>query len=197
MTKRPYRQRKRAQDQAETRQRIVEAAMTLHEEVGPRATTISAIAARAGVQRLTVYRHFPDETSIFRACTAHWLALNPPPDPAQWRSLQGPERCRAAVGALYAYYRESEPMLTKSYRDVALVPALQEPMAEVGQYLDTVASDLLAALDPHAGRGGPLGLTVRHVLAFQTWQSLQQHGQDDEALADLACRWVACVPSNG
>ena len=75
--------------QEETRRRIVEAAAGLHENVGPRDTTISAIAEKAGVQRLTVYRHFPDETELFKACTAHWLALNPPPDPASWADRQG------------------------------------------------------------------------------------------------------------
>jgi AcrR family transcriptional regulator len=64
--------------------------MQLHEEIGPRATTISAIADRAGVQRLTVYRHFPDETAVFQACTAHWLSLNPPPDPADWAGITDP-----------------------------------------------------------------------------------------------------------
>lgn len=35
--------------------------MCLHWEVAPRHTTVSAIAARAGVERLTVHRHFHDE----------------------------------------------------------------------------------------------------------------------------------------
>jgi len=78
--KRPYQLKKRAMSREETRRKIVEATMHLHEEIGPRATTISAIAERAGVQRLTVYNHFPDETAVFQACTSHWLSLNPPPD---------------------------------------------------------------------------------------------------------------------
>jgi AcrR family transcriptional regulator len=41
--------------------------MSLHESVGPRATTVSAIAEGAGVTRLTVYRHFPDELSLVSA----------------------------------------------------------------------------------------------------------------------------------
>ena len=72
-TKRPYRLGERAKSQEQTRLRIVEATVALHEELGPRNTTITDIAKRAGVQRLTVYSHFADETAVFQACTAHWL----------------------------------------------------------------------------------------------------------------------------
>ncbi len=73
MTKRSYNLGQRASSQEETPRRIVDATVALHEEIGPRATTISAIAEKASVQRLTVYRHFPDETELFKACTSHWF----------------------------------------------------------------------------------------------------------------------------
>src|SRR5436853_2800585 len=82
--KRPYRKRRRAEGEAETRQRITEATVRLHGTVGPARTTIKDVAAGAGVQRATVYRHFPDLESLFMACSAHWVSLNPPPDPAAW-----------------------------------------------------------------------------------------------------------------
>ena len=66
---RRYTLKRRAELQAETRQRIVDAAVALHSSVGPAATTISAIAEHAGVERLTVYRHFPDELTLLRACS--------------------------------------------------------------------------------------------------------------------------------
>ena len=77
----------RAERQANTRARIVEAIMHLHQDVGPRHTTVSAIARRAGVERLTVYRHFNDESEMFAACSHRYLELNPPPQPADWRNL--------------------------------------------------------------------------------------------------------------
>src|ERR1051326_5965603 len=86
-SRRPYRQRKRAEDQAATRRRITEAAMELHELIGPAGTTVSAIAERARVQRATVYRHFPDERSLFAACSAHWATLHPAPDPSTWENV--------------------------------------------------------------------------------------------------------------
>ena len=107
--KRSYVLRERAKRLAETRARIVEAAMALHEELGPRNTTISAIAERAGVQRLTVYRHFPDERRLLVACSSHWLDLHPPPDPADWQGITGPgARTRIAIARLYGYFRRTE-----------------------------------------------------------------------------------------
>src|ERR671929_1986201 len=117
MTTRTYQQTRRAQHQAETRRRIVEAMVALHQEVGPARTTISAIAERAGVERLTVYRHFPDERSMFEACTAHYATVVPQPDPARWESIEAPaERLRAALLEFYDYYRRAEQMLTHATR---------------------------------------------------------------------------------
>src|SRR5262245_61225968 len=111
MTRR-YKQSQRALSQEETRARIVEATVALHEDPGPRATTISAIAEKAGVQRLTVYRHFPDEASLFKACSSHWEAQNPPPDPTLWAEIaDAHERARTALVALYRYYRRTRGML--------------------------------------------------------------------------------------
>src|SRR3546814_654746 len=90
MAKRPYNQAKRAESRDETRLRILRATMDLHEEIGLRQTTISAIAERAGVQRLTVYRHFPDDEALITACSGHWLGLHPPPDPARWAAITDP-----------------------------------------------------------------------------------------------------------
>src|SRR5919106_215329 len=81
-TTRAYRKRLRAQQEAQTRRRITEAAVKLHGTVGPARTTIKGVADEAGVQRATVYRHFPTEESLFEACSSHWRSLNPPPDPA-------------------------------------------------------------------------------------------------------------------
>src|SRR5919199_926005 len=102
MKTRKYTKMRRAEQEAETRQRIVEAVYALHREVGPARTTIKAIAERAGVERLTVYRHFADEGEIFAACSAHFQAEIPPPDPAAWAGVTDPaERLRAALLAFY------------------------------------------------------------------------------------------------
>ena len=87
---RSYRMQRRAESQQQTRLRITESAVALHGTVGPSRTSISAVAAHAGVRRSTVYRHFPDEAALFDACTAHWAAANPPPDLDAWSAIDSP-----------------------------------------------------------------------------------------------------------
>lgn len=192
--KRKYTQKKRAEAAEETRRRIVEASVELHQEVGPRATTISAIAERAGVQRLTVYRHFPDETAVFQACTNHWLEDHPLPDPARWQAIDdAAERARTALRALYRYYVQTQAMWDAAHRDEPHVPALQQPMAAVREYLAGIADDLARAF---ANRGRPkkaLTATARHAVAFRTWQSLDQASMTPDQAAEAVTNWIgAC-----
>ena len=115
-TKRKYELKQRAAEMAETRLRITEAAVELHGTIGPARTTVSAIAERAGVQRHTVYRHFPTDADLFGACSAHYIAANPLPDQAPWRAIADPQRRLArALDDLYAYYERTEPMFSKSF----------------------------------------------------------------------------------
>ena len=123
--KRKYELKRRAENQAATRQRIVEAALELHATVGPARTTVIDIAESAGVERVTVYRHFPDELALFSACSAHYRAQNPPPDMSSWAAIKDPvERLRAALGSFYAYYDRVAPMLQNVLRDAETVPAV-------------------------------------------------------------------------
>ena len=124
---RKYELKRRAERQEETRRRITEAAVELHGTVGPARASISAIAEKAGVQRLTVYRHFPDERALFAACTGHYLSENPPPDPEPWTGIADPEdRLRAALAEVYGYYRRNEPMMSNSVRDAEAKPVIYE-----------------------------------------------------------------------
>jgi len=198
MSKRPYTKRRRADREAQTRRRIVAAAAELHGEKGARDTTISAIAARAGVQRLTVYRHFQDDHALFRACTAHWLAANPPPDPAQWRDLHAAaDRTRTSLAAVYAYYRRTGEMWRLAYRDRDDVPALQGPMQEFENYLADIREDLLAAWSPPRTTAAAVRATLGHGLRYGTWQSLSAEGLADEDMAALCVAWVAGLPDAG
>ena len=168
--------------------------MQLHETMGPRATTVSAIAERSGVQRLTVYRHFPDEAAIFQACSAHWSALNPPPDPDDWTDAADPtERVSAAATAIYAYFSRTRRMLTSLYVDLPHVPALKAPMSGFFDYLDGVSADLIAAFDP-ASSGDHVAPTIRHALRFPTWSDLESQGLDDAAKVALVSRWLGGPP---
>jgi AcrR family transcriptional regulator len=191
MNKRKYTKTRRAEQQEQTRERIVEAVMALHEELGPANTSIKAVAEKAGVQRLTVYRYFPDDISLFQACTSQWLKLNPPPDTAEWANTsQADERCYVALLAFYRYYSQTETMWAGAYRDVATVEALQQPMARFEAYLDQVRDDLLTPWKATGKRKQQLSVTLRHGLQFTTWQSLKRQNQKDKQIAELVMTWV-------
>lgn len=195
---RKYRQKKRAETVEETRSRIIEATVALHEEIGPRATSIKAIAERAGVQRLTVYRHFPDETAVFQACTSQWLTDHPLPDPGEWASIESPEaRTGKALETLYRYYRQTAAMWDRAHRDGPEVEALHEPMQQVATYLEAIATDLATSWGNRDTDFGEGYATLRHAVAFPTWQSLAGLNLDDSAMARLATRWAAASFDQG
>src|SRR5688500_10974016 len=138
MAKRRYELKERAERMRETRRRITEAAVELHRTVGPAATQVSEVARRAGVQRVTLYNHFPDQAALLAACSAHWRALHPAPDASKWREIDDPgQRTREALGQLYGWYRETEPMTANVLRDAETLPALRRVL-EGGliRYLD-------------------------------------------------------------
>jgi AcrR family transcriptional regulator len=194
MKKRKYTKTLRAEQQDETRKRIIDALIALHQEVGPANTTVKAVAEKAGVQRLTVYRHFPDETRMLQACTSHWLELNPPPAADEWAAISDPcERCHAALLAFYRYYHRTQSMWVSSYRDVANVEALHKPMEEFEAYLDAVRDELLKAWKTKAGTKNRIKAILRHGLRFSTWQSLNEELQNDEKIADLMSIWLESV----
>ena len=157
-TRKYHAEPRRAEQQSETRRRIVEAVAALHGEIGPARTTIKAIAERAGVERLTVYRHFADEGEIFAACNAHFLAETPPPDPAAWAGVTDPAaRLRTALLAFYGYYRRGEDMLANAQRDAPELPALAAVLAPSARFVEAVREDLQAAWPGRwrAARGSP------------------------------------------
>ncbi|WP_395018386.1 TetR/AcrR family transcriptional regulator [Dongia sp.] len=194
--KRSYRLSARAESQAETRQRIVEAAVALHEKLGPAHTPMSAIAERAGVQRLTLYRHFPDEAAMFAACTAHWGARHPLPDAGLWDGIKDPAaRAAAALAAHFDYYAGTRGMWAVVYRDVGLVKPIQPVLAEVEEHLDAVAASLAAAFRWKGAAARQLGVTLRHALAYSTWRSLEAGGLDTAAKVSLVSGWLAGLPA--
>jgi AcrR family transcriptional regulator len=197
---RKYEMTKRAAQVEHTRLRITEAAMELHGTVGPARTTITAVAERAGVDRLTVYRHFPDEDALFHACSSHWLALNPRPDTARWRSIDDPEqRLRSALGELYPWYRQTRPMLEHVRRDATLVPALAESRRGWDAYADAAARVLRRGWGARGKAATLLDAALAHALDFGTWLSLRQQGLPDADAAELMVRLVTATagPSAG
>ncbi|MEO3471924.1 helix-turn-helix domain-containing protein [Roseomonas sp. CAU 1739] len=185
---RPYALKRRAERQAETRLRIVEAAVDLHGSLGPARTTLSMVAERAGVQRHTLYAHFPDERSLFLACSGLATERDPPPEPAAWPD--GPDRLQAGLGAVYGWYRRNEQLAACVLRD-AEFHALTREVAELrlGPSMRRWDESLGTGLDPaqHA--------MLRLMLGFAAWRSLVRDSslgpQEAVAVAVRAIRGAA------
>jgi|SRR5579883_1240999 len=185
--------RKRAEDVDRTRQRIVEAAVHLHGTAGPAATSIAAIAERAGVTRLTVYRHFPDETALFEACSGHWLSQQTPPQPQHWGAIEDPaERLRAGLADIYRFYRDGEQMLTLTTRDEHAVP---EPIRQTRKEMTRRLVDVLAGAWPRGESDDRVRRAViGHAAAFSTWHSLcREQGLTDGEAVEVMVTLVEAV----
>jgi AcrR family transcriptional regulator len=192
---RKYDMKRRAKRQEETRRRIVEATVELHETVGMARTTISAVAEKAGVERLTVYRHFPDERALFTACSGHWSAANPPPDPASWTQIADPEeRLRSALTEVYVYHRRTEPMMSNVVRDAEVHPITREMAEPYYRLFEQMRYVLATGWGVEDERLPLLLATLGHALDFQTWRSLaRQQSLNDEQAVEVMMGMVRCL----
>jgi AcrR family transcriptional regulator len=173
-----------------TRNRITKAAVELHGTIGPAATTMSAVAERAGITRATLYRHFANEDVLFTACSADWLAANPRPDLARWAAIDDPElRLSAALDELYTWYRSTEAMRANLLRDIDALPAR---IAGGIRAFPAAMRDVLAVGWTEAG--SPLRrAAIGHAVAFESWRSLVREGLDDDQAVRLMVAFVTNV----
>ena len=169
---RTYTLKRRAEQQAETRQRIVEAAVDLHGSVGPALTTISMIAERAGVQRHTVYAHFPDERGLYLACSGLAHERDPPPEAVAWQGIEDRhERLRAGLLAVYGWYERNAELIACVMRD-AEYHQLTREISELryGPYMAAYQEVLGAKLSAKQRA------VLRLALSFFTWRTLVREG---------------------
>lgn len=169
--------------------------MGLHLTLGPAATSVSEIARVTGVQRVTVYNHFPDEGSLFAACSGHWRAMHPAPDPATWVSIAAPaRRIRRVLRDLYAWYRETEPMTANVLRDAEVLPALRAVVdAGLTPYLDAVCQIIAAPFAAGGRRGDRVDAAARAAASFHFSRALASLGDAEAAelgagLVEIAAR---------
>src|SRR5688500_785708 len=174
--KRKYEMKKRAERQRETRRRIVEATVELHRTRGPANTTISEIARRAGVNRLTVYNHFPDLTDLLKACSRSWTGRHPAPDPTPWARISDPQvRFRTALSELYGFYARTEPMRANVLRDSQTMPELAALLeGSVVPYLEALRDLLAEGWEVSDKNRRRLLATLALALDFHTWRSLER-----------------------
>jgi AcrR family transcriptional regulator len=197
--KRKYELKKRADQMADTHRRITEAAIDLHGSVGPSRATLSAVAERAGVERRTLYRHFPNEAKLFEACSAHYFTANPWPRLGAWRAIRDPqERLERALDELYAYYERTEPMLSNVLRDAEVVDFARDAVAPLHAYLDEAAETLIAGRQVRGRRRELMRSALRHALAFSTWRSLAANEiRRPDAVRLVAALVEAAGPADG
>jgi AcrR family transcriptional regulator len=198
-TKRRYEKKARAVQEQATRMRIVESAIALHGSVGPARTTISAIAEQAGVRRATVYRHFPDERALLLSCSGTWAERNPPPDPATWAGIPDPPaRLEAALGAVYGWYEQVEPMLSTVLRDVETMPIIAEIQAKGRlEYLARVEDGLAAGWGARGKAAQRLRAGIALALDFYAWRTLYERGLGRPDAVSVMSSAVAAAASAG
>jgi len=191
---RKYELKRRAENAVATRQRIVEAAIELHGTLGPGRTSVSAIAVRAGVERQTYYRHFPDNRSLFMACSAGWAERHPLPDAAAWREIADPgQRLRLALTELYAYYADNEQMLANVMRD-AQSHALTAELAAVLLMAITALRDPLSEAVAPRGMAPKASAMLDLALDFTTWHGLvRRSGLDLVVAVEVMVTALRCV----
>ena len=167
---RTYTKSKRAEQEAETRQRIVEATVDLHAEIGPARTTISMVAERAGVQRHTVYAHFPDDRSLVHGLLGltRWHAI-PCPSPEEWSGVNDPGvRLERALTALYAWYARNARLMASVLRD-AEIDALTREVTELRAGACDAGHQGVRC-PPGSAAKGEAALTL--AMSFHTWRTL-------------------------
>jgi AcrR family transcriptional regulator len=190
--RRPYRMTRRAELEEQTRRRITESTVALHEELGPARTSISAIAERAGVRRSTVYRHFPTEEALFAACSAHYRGANQPPDVKAWAAILDPaERTELALSELYAFYARTEQMYANLLRDEPHHPIVHRLLRDFYGYLGGIEDELMRGRGLRGHSARRTRAAVGHAVAFPTWLSLtREQGLTDADAASLMCSLV-------
>lgn len=187
---RKYELKRRAERQAETRRRIVAAAVELHRTKGPARTTLSDVARLADVERHTLYRHFPDERQLFQACSGLFFDENPPPDPAKWRELADPDaRLRRGLALIYAWYEQVEDMLTCVMRDLGVHALTRETFEQ--QALPALLT-LRGALAEGLPETRAVQAALDLALDFNTWKRLSGSGLANDEAAQLMARAIRC-----
>ena len=186
--KRPYRLHHRAEKKADTRRRIVEAAVALHSTLGPAHTHVAQIAARAGVQRHTYYAHFPTERDLLLACSGLALGRDPLPDPERLgASPPGRKRIQDGLAQFYGWFARNAEMAGCVLRDAEHHAPTREIVALRMAPTFAAAAELLGQ-----GLGPRQHALLDAALEFACWRALSRTSSPEDA-ASLMSEAIANI----
>jgi AcrR family transcriptional regulator len=191
---------------AEARRRLQQAALELYRERGFDQTTTAEIAARAGVNERTFFRHFPDKREVLfdgqaALRTALMQAVAEAPD-----GLQPLEMLLCAFRKAGRILEDNRPFSEPRLEVIAVTPALRErELAKAASLTEAVAEALRQrdVDDRLASLAAQTGWAAFHHAA-QAWiddpsQSLDAHlsraFDDLRALSATALLTKACPES--
>jgi AcrR family transcriptional regulator len=124
MSRRPYRLAQRAETSERNRERILDAAYELIADAGFHPVSLDAVADRAGVTRVTIYRHFGSKRGLLEAVNWHRL------EQAQLTRLDEARTHPDVVEALRGFLRDT---LRTSFEVARHEPEVAH-ILEVGYY---------------------------------------------------------------
>jgi AcrR family transcriptional regulator len=182
MSPRTYRLGKRAEAVAQTRGRIVQAAMALYQEEGIANTTMQEVARRADVAPGTVLNHFPTPDDLTQAVIDQLMAdLHLPSEDILDGLPSIRERVARLARELAAFYQRSEPWYQVHRREVGRSKVFAEAESRFFQLVDRLMRHALSDL---AGDYRALAV-LRTFMNPPVFGGLQAMGIPADEAADL------------
>ncbi len=180
-----YRSALRQEQAAGTRQRIERAAVALLDDAhDPHAITFKAVAARAGVTEMTVYRHFPTRDDLLRGL---WRQLNASMD----EGIDLPDSAAqllAQHAALFTGFDKIAPQIVASIT----TPQGREMRASLNdrrrRAFRAIVDEVSPGLDGAARTRAAAVLQLLH--SAHAWLSLREQWGMDGKQAGAATRWA-------
>jgi len=173
---------RRAAPKAETRDRIVAAALAIYRDHGLAGASNLAIARAADVAPATIRNHFPDPGDLTRAVFAAMLTAIEIPTPAIFDGLQTMrDRVTRLARELASFYERSEPWWRAYEREPELINAWA---GGVDQYYADIERLMRAALGD-LGSDDRSVAVVASVIGPPTFFALRARGLSSDEAVDL------------
>jgi len=160
MSPRRYSMTVRAGQAAQTRERILDAALAGYRERGIGGTSLQAIARRADLSAATVLNHFGSADELARVVVGRLTDALQIPDDREWTERGRPRRLRRLVREMFAFYDRSAPWFEIFRSELGVDPALREGETAFWQEIRDLYTRVFGAtLDDDRVRGAAFGLT--------------------------------------